>query len=293
MEIKDFPWAPHGGPPGTPAVKTTGPIVAEYPTVTRVPPTVLKTKLEAYFDLIGLKPHLTKSWLIKNFATNPTASMVFLGNPKLVVTKEKPGEYIVADILNKDIPGYSAVSEKAPGVAGVNWAEKFDKYNQHLRAIYPLGQKYVFQKAAGISFFNKTTAGICSEGVGEHVAFNCHFPTWSNSAYHELLHTVEGESLTAENATREGFTEFFALQFARHAGYAAYPVYPPYKKVYDNVMKMAQAVKDVKLLAKAYYTDNADSLKQLVPRSRTRSPSRRSSRSSSSTLSRSSTWSSG
>jgi hypothetical protein len=200
-----------------------------------------------------------KAWLatkgiVKNSKLENTAHILLLGNPQLVQTPVG-GYFLVSDVLNKRVPGMVVPTPRV----GSNYNPKAPTLSPGLLAGENSGAlpKYVHHLAIGMGFFNQ----LMGQVVDGDIHLNAHMPGYSLAPWHEILHTFEGETLSASFFLNEGSVEVYASQFANHAGAPVAKWYSPYRKNCDAALKLISRFGDD--YAKAYFADDLEARKKI------------------------------
>jgi hypothetical protein len=223
-----------------------------------------RLRTEEFEDLhdvtVGSLKEAAKRWLAtmgvnKDSNLANTAKILLLGNPKLVQTP-RGGYVLVSDVLNHRVPG---MDEPKPRV-GSNYNPQAEVLNVGMIAGTGMGDhpKYVHHLGVGFGFFNS----LMGQVVDGDIHINAHMPGFSLAPWHEILHTFEGESLSASFLMNEGTVEVYSSLFAQEENGKSAPWYSPYKKYCQEVLKLASRV-GTHDYAKAYFADDRAALRKV------------------------------
>jgi hypothetical protein len=183
-----------------------------------------------------------------------TARILLLANPQLVQTPDG-GYFLVSDVINKRVPG---MVEPTPR-QGSNYNPKARTLAVGLIAgeYSAAPPKYVHELAIGMGFFNT----LMGQVVDGDIHLNAHMPGFGLAPWHEILHTFEGEKLSASFFLNEGTVEMYSSLFAQHARKPVAKWYSPYSKNCDAALKLLSRFGSD--YAKAYFADDRDALRKV------------------------------
>jgi hypothetical protein len=231
------------------APSSAKPLREEFPILEPLKPRDLVPKAKAFLSQLGIN---------KDSELGNTPCLILVGEPRKVMRNGT--EIVVWKILNAEVSSWGRLTE-GPEDKGLFDNESWQPglyTGDPLGAIPPVYVQQSVEEAQGL--LNDITAMVINGGI----VFNTHSPGWAVSVYHEILHTFEHALLSGSFFFKEGFVEWFAVQFMRGYFGVNEPYYPPYALAARNVEKVIEYT-SVKDCAKAYFTGDIPSASKLIP----------------------------
>lgn len=221
------------------------PITEEFEIIKSIKPTQLTKSAQLYLQT---KFQVTKS---SDLASN--AVYLVLGNPRYELNKGV--RLVVSDVLNKDIPGWGPVTEGKDAIVR-NFGD-----SDTAPGLYLGNQVYVHKEDEGQGFFDNLSAATLSP-FG--ILFNSHADNYSNSVFHEVFHTFQGNKLTGKDIFKEGIVELISVMFAKDQYGVDIEYYPGYAEYIPDAQKLV-AFTSKENVAKAFFMDDEAAIQALVP----------------------------